>query len=262
MPGSEQSPGIPRKSFMKTRLECRRFLNGLFVAISAMVGVVPAQTAATASRFQAPGFYRMTVGDFEVTALNDGVVDYRTTDVLPTATRQQIERFLKQNALTNPVGMSYNAFLINTRAKLVLIDTGSGGKLSDDPLFRGTGHLMSNLRAAGYRPEQVDDVLITHRGQDHVGGLTLRQARAFPNAVVRAPLAEFERLLDPERSKAIIAQTNGAPAVKAFLQFTRDVFEPYMRAGRFRGFPEEEVVLEPGIRAMPTPGHTPGTPLS
>ncbi|MEA3179125.1 MAG: hypothetical protein QOI59_2648, partial [Gammaproteobacteria bacterium] len=37
-----------------------------------------------------PGFYRMMLGDFEVTALNDGVVNYPTARVLPTATSDQI----------------------------------------------------------------------------------------------------------------------------------------------------------------------------
>jgi hypothetical protein len=34
--------------------------------------------AAPMAKTQAPGFYRMMLGDFEVTALNDGVVDYPT----------------------------------------------------------------------------------------------------------------------------------------------------------------------------------------
>src|SRR5580704_1708882 len=99
---------------------------------------------------QAPGFYRFMLGDFEVTALNDGVVAYPTTQVLPKATTDEINRGLAENGLTDPVDMSYNAFLINTGHKLVLIDTGTGGKLNDDPGFHGAGHLMANLRAAGY----------------------------------------------------------------------------------------------------------------
>jgi hypothetical protein len=31
-----------------------------------------------------PGFYRMVLGDFEVVALDDGVVPYQTTRMLPT----------------------------------------------------------------------------------------------------------------------------------------------------------------------------------
>jgi glyoxylase-like metal-dependent hydrolase (beta-lactamase superfamily II) len=76
--------------------------------------------AAPQVKIQAPGFYRMMLGDFEVTALNDGVVAYPTAQVLPKATPQQIAGGLYENGLTDPVGMSYNAFLINTGDKLVL----------------------------------------------------------------------------------------------------------------------------------------------
>jgi hypothetical protein len=72
---------------------------------------------------QAPGFYRIMLGDFEVTVLNDGVVAYPTTQVLPKATPEQINSGLYENGLTDPVDMSYNPFLINTGSKSVLIDT-------------------------------------------------------------------------------------------------------------------------------------------
>lgn len=200
----------------------------------------------------------MMLGDFEITALNDGVVEYRTSDVLPTASPQDVASFLKDNGMTDPVGMSYNAFLINTGSKLVLIDTGSGGKLNEDPSFRGTGRLLSNLRAAGYEPEQVDEVYITHRGQDHIGGLTVGNARTFPNALLRAPSAEFDMFLDTEKFNATMAKSNGNANVKAWLTFTRDLFTPYNLAERFQPIASDNAVLVPGIRPIATPGHTPG----
>src|SRR5580692_7377620 len=116
--------------------------------------VVPVLASAPMIKTQ-PGFYRMMLGDFEVTALNDGVVAYATTRVLPTATPKQIKNGLSEHGLADPVGMSYNAFLINTGSKLVLIDSGTGGKLEDIPAFHGTGHFIYNLQAAGYQPAQV-----------------------------------------------------------------------------------------------------------
>jgi glyoxylase-like metal-dependent hydrolase (beta-lactamase superfamily II) len=130
-----------------------------------------------------PGFYRMMLGDFEVTALNDCVVSYPVSTML-NATAKQIKDGLAEMHLDAPVGMSYNAFLINTGSKLVLIDTGTGGRLDDDPGFHGCGHLLANLRAAGYQPDQVDEIYITHVGPDHVGGLTIGKERTFPNAIV------------------------------------------------------------------------------
>jgi glyoxylase-like metal-dependent hydrolase (beta-lactamase superfamily II) len=212
-----------------------------------LIHVVPALAAAPMVKTQ-PGFYRMMLGDFEVTALNDGVVGYLTAQLIPTATPQQIKDALSENGLTDPVGMSYNAFLINTGSKLVLIDTGTGGKLESVPAFHGTGHLMANLRAAGYQPEQVDEVYITHLGPDHVGGLTLETERAFPNAIVRAPRAEVDLFLHP----------GNAPAwTRSWTRFWADLFSPYIKAGKFESI-EGDVVLTPGIRALATHGHAPG----
>jgi glyoxylase-like metal-dependent hydrolase (beta-lactamase superfamily II) len=220
--------------------------NRCMVAMFA-IHVVPVLAAAPMVKTQ-PGFYRMMLGDFEVTALNDGVVGYPTAELLPTATPQQIKEGLFENGLTDPVGMSYNAFVINTGSKLVLIDTGTGGKLENVPAFHGTGHLMAHLREAGYQPEQVDEVYITHLGPDHVGGLTLGGERAFPNAMVRAPKAEVDLFLHPET----------APAwTRSWTKFWADLFAPYIKAGKFESI-EGDVVLTPGIHALATRGHAPG----
>ncbi|HEY2465366.1 MAG TPA: MBL fold metallo-hydrolase [Steroidobacteraceae bacterium] len=208
---------------------------------------VPVNASAPMVKTQ-PGFYRVMLGDFEVTALNDGVVDYPTARLLPTATPEQIKTGLSESALTDPVGMSYNAFLINTGTKLVLIDTGTGGKLDDQPAFHGAGHLMANLRAAGYQPGQIDEIYITHLGPDHVGGLTLGTERAFPNATLRAPKAEVDLFLHPG---------SGPAWTKNWTQFWSALFAPYIQAGKFQSF-DADITLTPGIRALATPGHAPG----
>jgi hypothetical protein len=96
----------------------------------------------------------MMLGDFQVAALNDGVVAFPTRDVLPKPTPEQIKSGLPASGLTDPVGMSYNSFLINTGHTLILIDTGTGGEFGHNPAFRCAEHVMDNLGAAGYRPEQ------------------------------------------------------------------------------------------------------------
>ena len=163
-----------------------------------LLAACAAQTASPARPH--PGFLSMQLGEDQIVALNDGVVTYPTSRVLPTATPEAIAHALSENALTDPVGMSYNAFLVRSPTMLVLIDTGTGGKLDDDPGFHGCGHLIENLRAAGVRPEQIDAVLITHRGQDHTGGMTTGAdgtERAFPNAIVHVPNDEFSMILNP-----------------------------------------------------------------
>jgi glyoxylase-like metal-dependent hydrolase (beta-lactamase superfamily II) len=115
---------------------------------------------------QAPGWYRMMLGDFEVTSLNDGTFPMDVAKLLTNITPKQLDEDLSRSFLTNPVEASVNGFLINTGTKLVLIDTGAG------TFFGPTvGKLVANLEASGYRPEQVDEVYITHMHSDHIGGL-------------------------------------------------------------------------------------------
>ena len=88
---------------------------------------------------QAPGFQRMRLGDFDVIALQDGVIPYQLPQVLPGVTQAEVDASLAAQNLSDPVGMSYNAYLVDTRDKLILIDTGTGGKFPDSPFFRGAG---------------------------------------------------------------------------------------------------------------------------
>lgn len=225
------------------------------------LGMCPLQRGYAASppmiKTQAPGFYRFMLGNFEITALNDGVVAYPTAQVMLSATPEQIRKALADWGLSDPIGMSYNAFLINTGRKLVLIDTGTGGKLNDDPGFHGCGRLLTNLRASGYTPEQVDEVYITHIGPDHIGGLTQAGKRTFPNAILRASKKETAFFLDSSEVAAGIAASDNKAKTKARLQFYIDIFDPYVKAGKFDDF-DNDIQLVPGIRALATPGHTPG----
>src|SRR5215831_16195838 len=97
---------------------------------------------------QAPAFYRLMLGDFEVTVLSDGSNMLPATKLLH-GDLTQIEGALKRGYLGDVVETSHNSFLVNTGSKLVLIDAGAGSLLGPT-----TGHLPGNLRAAGYRPEQ------------------------------------------------------------------------------------------------------------
>src|SRR6478752_3320200 len=128
---------------------------------------------------QAPGFYRLTLGDFEVTSLSDG------TNMLPATKLLQgdptrLQQMLKRNYFGDLVETSHNSFFVNTGTRLILVDAGAGSVLGPS-----TGHLLNNLRASGYLPEQVDEIYLTHLHADHIGGLMAEGQRAFPNAIVR-----------------------------------------------------------------------------
>jgi glyoxylase-like metal-dependent hydrolase (beta-lactamase superfamily II) len=140
------------------------------------------------------------------------------------------------------------AFLVNTGKQLILVDTGAGGFWGG----KAFGHLAQNLRASGYRPEQVDIVLLTHLHADHVAGLRNADGkRKFPNATVSMLQADSDFWL----SKEIASEA--PPEAKEFFDLAQASAKPYQAAGKWKPIaPGEEIV--PGVRSRPLAGHTPG----
>jgi glyoxylase-like metal-dependent hydrolase (beta-lactamase superfamily II) len=191
------------------------------------------------------GFYRLMVGAFEVTALSDGTNPMPALKLLhgdPT----RIAEALKRNFLGEQVETSHNAFLVHTGTKLVLIDAGAGKLLGPD-----TGDLLNNLRAAGYRPEEVDEIYLTHMHVDHVGGQIASGQLAFPNAIVRVDKREADYWLNEANMRAAPAEA------KRFFDGAKVSVTPYMQAGKVKMF-EGATALIPGMRAQSAYGHTPG----
>lgn len=205
-----------------------------------------ALAAAPLSAVQAPGFYRAMVGSFEVTVLSDGTVQLPVANILTNAAPGEVDKALSRNYLTSPLETSFNGFLINTGSKLILIDTGAGA------LFGPTlGKLLINLRAAGYQPEQVDEIYLTHMHPDHLGGLMAGDKIAFPNAIVRADQREAEFWLSQ-------ANLDKAPDdSKGFFQGAMASLNPYVKAGKFKPF-DGDTDLGGGIKAVASYGHTAG----
>jgi glyoxylase-like metal-dependent hydrolase (beta-lactamase superfamily II) len=227
----------------------RLSLTARIAAAIAAIGIfAPAATFAAApmAKTQAPGFYRVMLGDFEVTALSDGAVELPVDKLLTNVKPDVVKRGLAAAYLAAPVDTSVNAFLINTGSKLVLIDTGAG------TLFGPTlNKLASNLKAAGYQPEQVDEIYITHMHPDHIGGLMAGGALAFPNAIVRADQHDADFWLSQ-------ANLDKAPAeAKDFFKGAMASLDPYVKAGKFKPF-DGDTDLADGIKAVAARGHTPG----
>lgn len=225
------------------RLNARRWIAVLGLVAAATL----AQAAAPPAKGQAPGWYRMPLGAFEVTALSDGTVDLPVDKLLTGITAAKVQAALQRAYLKAPVETSVNGYLINTGTKLVLIDSGAAG------LFGPTlGKLVANLKASGYTPEQVDEIYLTHMHADHVGGITSADGKpVFPNAIVRADKKEAGLWLD----KA--AMDKAPEAMKDFFKGAQASMKPYVDAGRFKAF-EADAELVPGIKAYATRGHTPG----
>ncbi|HEY4067588.1 MAG TPA: MBL fold metallo-hydrolase [Burkholderiaceae bacterium] len=219
---------------------------GLAAFVGAAALAAGAAHAAAPQVKTQPGYYRVMLGDFEVTALSDGTVALPIDTLLTRTTKAHADQVLAANFLKSPVDTSVNGYLINTGSKLVLVDTGAAG------LFGPTlGKLAASLKAAGYQPEQVDEVYITHMHPDHVGGLMVDDKMAFPNAIVRADQRDADYWLSaPNLDKA-------PKEMKGFFQGAQQSLNPYVAAGKFKPF-SGTTELTPGIKAVEAPGHTPG----
>lgn len=224
----------------------RSFLIPLLATL--LLAAAPGHAAAPKQDKQAPGYYRLLVGTTEVTALYDG---YITLDprLLKGASARDIQgliaRMFQQS--TPGVQTAVNAFLINTGEKLVLVDSGAAA------CFGPTlGGILTNLKAAGYAPEQVDAVLLTHLHGDHACGLRGADGKAaFPNAEVYASRQDTDYWLD---EKTATAAPKGAQGLFAM---ARDSVAPYVASGHFKTFvPGGKVFGD--ILSVAAFGHTPG----
>src|ERR1700681_1236885 len=205
-----------------------------------------ARAVAPVVKTSAPGYYRMMLGDFEVTALSDGTAEFPVDKLLTGTTPAKVNAALAKSFLKSPLETSGNAYVIHTGSKLILIDAGAGR------IFRPTvGHLVASLRAAGYQPEQVDEVYLTHAHVDHVGGLMDGDKMVFPNATIYISKPEAEFWFGA-KSKGNIPEK-----LKGFYEFADASVSPYIKAGKVKTFDYGQELF-PGIMPLARPGHTPG----
>ncbi len=224
----------------------RLLLSMLVALLAPCLFTAAAHAAAPQQKTQAPGYYRMMLGDFEITALSDGTFAMQPKQLLTKTTPARVGQLLARSFEGDTIPASVNGYLINTGDKLILVDTGAA-KLFDPSL----GHLLENLVASGYRPEQVDAVLITHMHVDHVGGLAADAKAAFANAVVYVDQHDADFWLSQ-------ANLDKAPAeMKDFFRGAMTSLKPYVGTDKFKPF-NGSTELFPGVRAVATPGHTPG----
>src|SRR5437879_13700001 len=122
----------------------------LVAALASFVaGPNAAMAAAPQHHDQAPGFYRLKVGDLEVTALYDGTGVFDPNWLNGTkATMDGVVKGLREDP--HMLDVVDAGFLVNTGKQLILIDAGAGTWWGGGAL----GRLAGSLRSAGYTPEE------------------------------------------------------------------------------------------------------------
>jgi glyoxylase-like metal-dependent hydrolase (beta-lactamase superfamily II) len=224
------------------------FAAALLAALAAFVaGPNAALDAAPQHHDQVPSFYRFKVGNLEVTALFDGAAVFDPQWLNGTkATMDGVVKALHEDP--HMLDVVDSGFLVNTGKQRILVDAGAGTWWGGGAL----GLLEGSLRNAGYTPEEVNIVLVTHLHSDHVGGLTTQDGkRVFPNADVYVAKAESDFWLSPEI--AAKAPKDAQP----FFQSPQAIAAPYIKAGKWHTLSGSESIVD-GMRLVPLPGHTPG----
>ena len=216
----------------------------LTLALAATLSTA-AFAGAPQQKTSAPGYYRMMLGDIEVTALSDGTTQLPVHQLLQMdadKVRDKLAEFYRQS----PLETSVNAYLVNDGESLVLIDTGAG------TLFGASlGNLIKNIEAAGYSADDIDEIYITHMHSDHIGGLIAGGERVFTNATVRADKHDADYWLSQQQMEQVPEDKRGG------FKGAMAALNPYVEAGQFKTFVAGET-LAAQITSVEAYGHTPG----
>lgn len=204
-----------------------------------------AQAQVAMAQVENAGFNRFMLGNFEVTAINDGKRPGEGPHTIFGVDQDEatVAALLEENFL--PADRFVNSFtpvLVNTGSELVLFDTGLGAGARQ----AGLGRLRAGMEASGYGPGDVSVVVLTHFHGDHIGGLMEDGEAAFPNARYVTGQAEYDFWTAEERQSG--PTENAARAVQANVV-------PHAEKTTFIGDGDEVV---PGITGMVAAGHTPG----
>jgi len=199
-----------------------------------------------------PTIYRFKLGGFEVTTIMDSKVV--RAGLTPSFGGEQqadeIRALAKANRLDpDRYEHPFTPMIVNTGKELVLFDTGNGSLREEHEQLKNrlpAGNLVTRMAEAGYKPEDVDVVVITHGHPDHIGGLTKGGKPGFAKARYVFGAADFDFWKKGEN-------------VREARKFNRELYVkicvPLADRATFIK-PGDEVV--PGITAVDAFGHSPG----
>jgi glyoxylase-like metal-dependent hydrolase (beta-lactamase superfamily II) len=225
----------------------RDFLTGPLLA-TGCAALCPARAAAApVAVAQGPGVYRYKLGAYQLTALYDGIWYLPIDDkFIRNAGGETVNTALAAAFLPPRIlPISFTALLVNTGAKLVLIDTGTAGQVADT-----AGVMLDNLKVAGLAPADIDTIVISHFHPDHIDGIKTKDgAKVFANAEILVPEPEWSFWMDDGN------MSRATGAVHRYFLNARRIFKDIAKEVR-RFKPGAEVA--PGIMSIPAFGHTPG----
>ena len=153
----------------------------------------------------------------------------------------------------NLIVLTLRSLVAETGGHVILVDTGWGNK-QDEKFFRhihlhGGEGLVEGVAAAGYKPEDITDVFLTHLHADHCGGC----ARKTPGG------SGFEMVFSKAAYHVSRAQWDWASKnnIREEDSFLEENILPLLHSGRL-SLVEEEGELFRDFNVRMCYGHTPG----
>jgi glyoxylase-like metal-dependent hydrolase (beta-lactamase superfamily II) len=188
--------------------------------------------------------HRLTLGNFELTALSDGIFHLDGGGLFGVVPKVVWSRKVQADA-NNRVPTGLNSVLIRGD-KTVLIETGIGNKLSEKmvQLYGQPAQLLDNLSAAGVSPDDIDIVINTHLHFDHCGWNTVlrdgKPVATFPKAKYYVQEGEWKHAHENQRDAVSYMTVN---------------YDPLVESGQMQLLRGDKEVV-PGISVKVFPGHT------
>jgi glyoxylase-like metal-dependent hydrolase (beta-lactamase superfamily II) len=193
----------------------------------------------------------LTLGDARLTMLNGGNFRLDGGAMHGVVPKTLWSKLVSCDEL-NRCEYTTRCLLVEVAGRRILVETGNGDKFAPKlKAIYGIDHdrsVRDALHELGLEPEAIDTVVMTHMHFDHSGGTTRRSATgalepAFPRARHVVQAREWQDATHPhERNRASYLGENILPLADAGLLQLVD----------------GEAEIAPGVRVLPTPGHTVG----
>jgi len=190
------------------------------------------------------GIHSFDVGSIKLTMIADGVIPL-PAEIFPTLDEDVFRSTLSRVGVSSDTfPAAVNAFVIEIDETVHLVDAGAGSTIAPT-----LGKVSERLGTAGYAPEQIQSLIVSHLHPDHIGGAVSEGRAVFPNAEMIVSETEHAFWTDPDN------RANAPEDSQPFFDMATGAINAY--EDRLRLLSGEADVIT-GITALPLPGHTPG----
>lgn len=201
---------------------------------------------------KANSFHKFKLGKLDLFVISDGHILFENVQpgFAPEIEKDVVSKALENEFLsTKQVDLAINILVIKNGQKTILIDSGCGYHFG-----KSSGWLPENLTAAGIKPEDVTDVILSHAHPDHLGGLVKEDGKpVFPKADIHISGIEKDFWLSshPDFSKSKVK-----PELAEFVtKIAQETLQSLKSKLHF--FKDGDTILDCS-RIKLAPGHTPG----